>query len=240
MGKTVAICQSCYLPWKGYFDLIAGADEFILLDDVQYTRRDWRNRNLIKTRDGLRWLTVPVTVKGRFHQKIHDVVVSDRRWRRRHLAALRHAYARAPHFAATYTFLEELYDGCGFERLSRINHRFLAALCRRLDIPTRLSWSVDYCATGDRNERLLTLCRQAGATTYLSGPAARIYLDVDLFARHGISVRWMDYEGYREYPQLHAPFEHHVSIVDLLFNSGPDAVSYLRAGALVARIGATA
>jgi WbqC-like protein family len=227
LSKLVAIVQSNYLPWKGYFDLINWADEFILFDDRQYTRRDWRNRNQIKTPHGPRWLTIPVQVKGRYHQRIDETKVADPTWARRHWESLKHCYARAPFFAAYRPLFEELYLGMKEEYLSRINYRFLQAVCGLLGIRTRLTWSTAYRATDGRTERLIDLCRQAGATAYLSGPVAQAYLDEVAFRAAGLAVRYADYAGYPRYRQLYPPFDHHVSIVDLLFNEGPDAPRYL-------------
>ena len=228
-GKRVAIVQSNYVPWKGYFDLIASVDEFILYDDVQYTRRDWRNRNLIKTAQGLQWLTIPVEVKGKYHQRIRDVRVSDMGWASTHWRTLGHHYARAAHYRETKDAVEGWYAAAGtMELLSEINEQFLRAVCALLRIPTAITRSSDYALAEGRTERLLDLCRQAGAATYLSGPSAREYLDETVFRDAGITVEWMDYGGYREYPQLHPPFEHGVSVLDLLFNTGADARSYLK------------
>jgi hypothetical protein len=221
------ILQSSYVPWKGYFDLIQRADEFVLYDDVQFTRRDWRNRNRIKTRDGIRWLTIPVEVKGRYHQTIRDTRVSEAGWGARHWKTLLHAYGRAPHFDGYRDWLAALYEAPLSPWLSEINHRFLTEICQVLGIRTRLSWSSDYGATGERSERLVAICRHAGATRYLSGPSARAYLDERLFAREGIAVEYMDYSAYPEYPQLHPPFDHHVSILDLLLTLGPRAREHM-------------
>jgi hypothetical protein len=224
-GKRVAIVQSCYIPWKGYFDLINGVDEFILYDDLQYTKRDWRNRNRIKTPNGTAWLTIPVKMKGRYHQEIRDVVVSDRKWADRHWKTLCLNYARAPYFETTRSVFHDLYKECGEEtHLSRINFRFLRAVVDRLGIDTRITWSTDYGpAVEGRTERLVHLCSQAGASEYLSGPAARAYLDESLFQEQGIRVCWMDYGGYPEYDQLFSPpFIHEVSIIDLILNEGPE------------------
>jgi len=224
-GKRVAIVQSCYIPWKGYFDLINGVDEFILYDDLQYTKRDWRNRNRIKTPNGTAWLTIPVKMKGLYHQEIRDVVVSDRKWPERHWKTLCLNYSRAPYFEATRSFLHDLYKECEEEtHLSRINFRFLRALVDRLGIDTRFTWSTDYGPPVEgRTERLVHLCSQAGASEYLTGPAARAYLDESLFEKQGIRVCWMDYGGYPEYDQLFSPpFIHEVSILDLILNEGPE------------------
>jgi WbqC-like protein family len=227
MSKTVAILQSCYIPWKGYFDLIRRADEFILYDDAQYTKRDWRNRNRIKTPNGPGWLTIPVSVKGKFVQAIKDVRVSDRRWRERHWKSIQASYARAPYYRTYKPGLEDLYLGCDAESLSEINRAFITRLCTLLSIKTPLTCSMDYALPEGRTERLVALCSQAGATEYLSGPAARAYIDPELFDRASIALTFMDYTGYPEYPQVHPPFDHHVSVIDLLVHTGPEALAYM-------------
>jgi hypothetical protein len=226
--KSVAIVQSNYIPWKGYFDLIRSVDEFVLYDDQQYTRRDWRNRNRIKTAQGATWLTIPVNVKGRYHQRIDETTVSDPRWAEQHWRTIEHAYARAPCFGEVRGVLERLYDGAADERLlSDINRRFLDGLCELLGIRTPLTWSRDYAAQGTKTERLVSLCRSVGATSYLSGPTARDYIDESLFEEAGIELTFIDYRGYREYEQLYPPFEHAVSIIDLLVHTGSAAPGYL-------------
>lgn len=226
--KKVAIVQSNYIPWKGYFDLINLVDEFILFDDMQYTRRDWRNRNIIKTPAGPKWLTIPVAVKGNFFQKISDTTVSDSRWARKHWESIVHNYSRAPYFDLYREVFEPLYVGCEEQFLSRINYLFLKAICKILGISTTISRSEDYVASGRKTERLVSLCKQAGGAVYLSGPAARSYLDETLFAQEHIAVDYMEYSAYPEYRQLSPPFEHRVSIIDLIFNEGPEATKYMK------------
>jgi hypothetical protein len=228
MAKRIAVVQSSYIPWKGYFDLIASVDEFVLYDDAQFTRRDWRNRNQIKTPGGLRWLTIPVIVKGRFEQRIRETLVSDRRWPHQHWRSIQANYARAPHFHTYKTALEALFLGADVERLSAVNYRLLRGLCELLGIRTPLTWSMDYRLEEERTARLVGICRQAGATEYLTGPSARAYLDEPQFREAGITVRFADYSGYREYPQLYPPFVHQVSVIDLLVHTGPEAAQYLR------------
>ena len=225
--KRIAILQSNYLPWKGYFDLLAEVDEFVLYDDMQYTRRDWRNRNRIKTAAGLKWLSVPVMVKGRFEQTIRETRIDGTGWVQRHWRALECSYRRAPAFDATAAWLEPLYR-CRWTHLSELNRALIEAVGARLGIATRLSNSWDYALAEDRSERLAAICEQAGAQIYVSGPAARAYLDEAVFRRRGIAVEWFDYGPYREYPQLWGAFEHQVSIVDLLFNVGADAAGLAR------------
>jgi WbqC-like protein family len=227
VSKRVAIVQSSYIPWKGYFDLIRHVDEFILFDDVQFTKRDWRNRNRIKTPRGPLWLSIPVQVKGRYLQAIKDTVVSDPAWSRMHWQTIRSNYAKAPFFPQFKDALEDLFLGCDHASLSEVNYRFTAGLCRMLGIGTRLSWSMSYVVSPGKTERLVSLCRQAGATQYVSGPAARSYIDPVRFEEAGITLSFFDYAGYPEYRQLYPPFDHFVSVIDLILHTGADAPAYM-------------
>ncbi|HTX02776.1 MAG TPA: WbqC family protein [Candidatus Acidoferrales bacterium] len=229
MSKSVGIIQSNYIPWKGYFDFIASVDEFVLLDEVQYTRRDWRNRNKIKTADGLRWLTIPVDVSGKYTQSIDQTRIAEPGWAHEHLASLRHAYARAPRAKEQWGWIEGLYEtAAALPLLTSVNELFIRAITERLGIATKISRSSEYAGTPGKNERLMAICRQAGATVYLSGPAASSYIDHALWNEQGITVEFKSYQGYPEYPQLHGPFEHGVTILDLFFNLGDEAAAYFR------------
>lgn len=227
-NKSIAIVQSNYIPWKGYFDMIRSVDEFILYDDVQYTRRDWRNRNRIKSPHGTQWLTIPVEVKGKYLQKIRETRVSDRFWARSHWRTLACCYGKAPCFRQFEEPLKQFYLGETSPWLSEINRDLIQLACGFLAVSTPIRPSMDFQLTeSDPSARLLEICLQAGATEYVSGPAAQEYLDVALFERAGVNVRWMDYSGYLPYPQLHGEFEHAVSVLDLLFMMGTSALSYL-------------
>lgn len=233
LAKKIAIVQSSYIPWKGYFDMIRQVDEFILYDDVQYTKRDWRNRNLIRTPQGLRWLTIPVEVKGKFIQKIEDTKVSNHSWAEEHWKKIRYNYASAACFKQYQELLETCYSNCApLNHLSHINHRFIKLVCGILGIPTKISWSMDYKLHNlkeGKTERLVALCQKAGADFYLSGPRAKDYLVPELFQQVGIELQYMDYSGYPTYQQSFAGFEHGVSIIDLLLNQGPDSTKYMKA-----------
>lgn len=226
--KKVAIVQSNYIPWKGYFDLVNSVDEFILYDDVQFTRRDWRNRNLIKTPRGLEWMTVPVNVKGRYLQKICETRISKPDWGERHWSSLIQNYSKAPFFELYRPIFEPL-----FRRreplLSAVNFGFIKAICGILGVATRISWSMDYRPLKEgKTERLVDLCRRAEGTHYVSGPAARDYIEPALFDASGIGLSFFDYAGYSEYPQRFGKFEHGVTVLDLLFNAGPDAPRFMK------------
>jgi hypothetical protein len=226
--KRIAIIQSSYIPWKGYFDIIRSVDEFIFLDDAQYTRRDWRNRNRIKAPNGSIWLTVPVRSKGRYEQSIDETAIAEP-WADRHFSSLRMSYARAPYFKTFAPHLQVLYEqAAGETMLSRANNLLVRGICDLLGISTPISWSRDYAAEGKATDRLLSICRAAGAAHYLSGPSAQAYLDLSKFQTAGISVNFANYTGYPQYPQLHGTFEHGVSILDLLFHTGPEAMRYMK------------
>ena len=225
--KKIAILQSNYIPWKGYFDLIHSVDEFVLYDDMQYTKNDWRNRNKIKTRNGLEWITIPVRQET-LAQTIRETKVANPLWHKQHWKMLAQNYAKAAHFKEYREIFEELYLGATESWLSEINRKFLLAINALLGIKTTIRCSSEFTLAEGKSERLLELCRTLGATTYLSGPAASDYLDVALFAEAGIGVEWMDYSGYPEYTQLFPPFAHGVSIVDLIFNEGNNAINFMK------------
>jgi hypothetical protein len=228
-SKTIAIIQSNYIPWKGYFDIIALCDEFMLFDEAQYTRRDWRNRNQIKTPQGLHWLTIPVNVKGKFTQRIDETTLQSARWVDEHLKTLRFNYAKSACFGMMFPQIEALYRQVETETsLSQVNYKLLRGICDLLGIKTPIIWSTDYQSEEGRLERVLSLCVQAGATEYISGPSAKSYMVDEAFEQNGIQVTYMDYSAYPEYPQLFPPFEHGVSILDLLFNVGEDAPRYMK------------
>lgn len=226
--KKVAILQSNYIPWKGVFDLINSVDEFIICDDVQYTKKDWRNRNKIKTYDGIRWLTIPIKHSHGF-SLIKDTVVANHTWCETHWKLLHNSYAKAPYFDLYADEIKAVYDKCASENhLSNINYHFYRLINKFLGITTPLTWSMDYHSNASgKNERGIDLCHKAGATHYLSGPAAKSYIDLEVWHKNNISIEFFSYDDYPEYPQLYVPFEHKVSVLDLLFHAGPNAPQYM-------------
>lgn len=225
-ARSVAILQSNYIPWKGYFDIIHDVDLFIFHDDLQYTKDDWRNRNQIKTAGGTCWLTIPV---GRDEKRlICDVPLPEKSWAREHWRILKAAYHQAPHFARYQSFFEEIYLGIDWRTLSELNQTMITRIARELlGLRTEFDDSRRYSLTTRKQERVLELLAKTQATTYVSGPSAQSYLDPARFAEANIRLRWKDYAGYPEYPQLHPPFEHGVTILDLLFNTGPMAPHFI-------------
>lgn len=229
--KKVAILQSNYIPWKGYFDIISSVDEFIIYDEMQYTARDWRNRNKIKTPQGLKWLSIPIKSKGYLDKglKISEAEIEKPSWARSHWQTISAFYAKAPYFKEYSEFFRKLYMDSEKEfLLSHINFKFIVEICRLLNINTKISFDKDYGIIEGKTERLVDLVQKAGGDEYLSGPAAKDYIDENLFADAGIKLSWMDYSGYPEYPQLYPPFEHNVSILDLIFNCGPKSPMYMK------------
>jgi hypothetical protein len=227
--KKIAILQSNYIPWKGYFDIINMVDEFILYDDMQYTRRDWRNRNKIVTPNGLLWLTIPIDNKGKYYQKIREAKVWDHTWVDSHWKSIHYNYAKAPYFEKYAGQIQKVYESCRSEDyLSNINYAFITEICKILGINTKITWSSDYQLVEGKTERLVGLVKDAGGQYYLSGPAAKDYIVEDLFYEAGIELAWMDYSGYPKYMQLSDSFEHGVSVLDLIFNEGSNARLYMK------------
>jgi len=200
--RSIAIVQSNYIPWRGYFDLIRAVDEFVILDSVQFTKNDWRNRNRIAAPDGARWLTIPIRTAGRLGQRIADAEIADAGWARRHWRSLEQNYHHAPGFRRQASLWRRLYEAAAYEtRLSRINRLFLDGLCGCLGITTRIVSSEIYPDHPDRVARLIGICRAAGATRYVSGPRAQCYLDPCRFAAAGVEVRFFEYAARAE-PRL--------------------------------------
>lgn len=224
---VVAVLQSNYLPWKGYFDLIHDVDLFIFYDDVQFTKNDWRNRNRVHTASGELWLTVPVGQS--IDRRICDVEIANtRHWQEKHWRTISQIYGKSPFFKRYSGFFEELYRGRVWRNLSEINQYIVKHIAiEYLGITTKFDDSRNYKIEGKKQDRLLNLLQQTGATRYISGPAARDYIDESRFNENKIGLSYKDYAGYPEYRQFYPPFDHHVSIIDLLFLLGPDAPHYI-------------
>ncbi|HEX6861214.1 MAG TPA: WbqC family protein [Thermoanaerobaculia bacterium] len=226
MSKRVAVLQSNYIPWKGYFDILHDVDLFIFHDDLQYTKQDWRNRNRIKTPQGLEWLTIPVGASE--DRLICEVEIKDRSWAAAHWRQIRQHYGQAPYFAAYRDFLEHVYLGSAWDNLSELNQFLIRAIARDfLGIGAEIRDSREYDPAGRKQDRLLDLLRKCGATAYVSGPAARGYIQPESFAEAGIELIWKDYSGYPEYPQPYPPFAHAVTVLDLLLQVGPAAPGHI-------------
>jgi WbqC-like protein len=227
--KKILITQSNYIPWKGYFDAINQVDEVVLYDEVQFTKRDWRNRNIIKTPQGISWLTIPVEVKGKYFQKISETKSSDKRWNEKHWKTLKSNYTKSPCYLELGDFTAYLYAGATMGYLSEINYWFLTEISKWLGIRTKFVFSNQFNLNDENpTQRLVSICKEAGASHYYTGPAAKAYLEEDRFAKENIQLIYLNYEGYQEYPQLHPPYIHGVTILDLLFNTGRDFSRYMK------------
>jgi hypothetical protein len=222
------VTQSNYIPWKGYFDNMSLSDVFVTYDSVQFTKRDWRNRNQIKTPNGLAWLTIPVQVKGKFEQSVRETRVSDLDWSRKHLDSLRTNYRQAAGYSEMKDWLEALYRNCNSEWLSEINRYFLNEIASFLQIDIEFHSDTEFMISGDRTERLVSICKSLSATEYLTGPAAKNYMDEGKFLSEGIKINYSEYDGYPAYDQIHGEFTHQVSILDLILNTGSKAPNYLK------------
>jgi hypothetical protein len=224
---VIAVLQSNYIPWRGYFDIIHDADLFIFYDEVQYTTNDWRNRNIIYTYDGPKWITIPC---GRgITRRINEVTLSSNNdWQAQHFRKICEAYAKTPYFQKYKSFFEHIYLERKWDYLSDVNQFLIKSFAKDyLKIDTEFNCSTEYHSEGARDEKLLSLLLSAKCTNYLSGPAAKDYLDEGKFNKHGIKVYWKDYTGYPDYPQTRQPFEGKVSIIDLLVNMGDDSPYYI-------------
>jgi len=223
--KRVAILQSSYIPWKGFFDIIHDVDTFVFFDDVQYTTRDWRSRNRVMSNGSPIWLSIPAGSNTK--RLINEVRLADHSWQQKHWTTIRHAYAKSPFLKDYAAQLESVYLGRNWESLSEFNQHMTRVLCELLGINVTLVDAAPLAAQGAKTERLVDVCRKVGATYYLSGPAARAYIEPELFEQAGIELAYKDYSGYPEYPQSSDTFEHGVSVLDLLFNVGPSAPDYI-------------
>lgn len=221
----VAVLQSNYLPWKGYFDLIKQVDKVIFYDDVQFTKNDWRNRNKIKTTIGTEWLTVPV---GKSIQRlICEVKIFDPKWQEKHVTAIVENYESARYFHVLKPLIEEILVNNIWESLSDLNQFSIKLIANFLHCNTVFDDSRNYQLNGKSEERLLELLAKVNASEYFSGPAGKNYLKVENFESKGIQLRFADYSAYKEYEQLHTPFIHEVSVIDLIANTGLAAPTYI-------------
>ena len=233
---VLAAVQPVYLPWLGYFEQIAIADRFLLVDDVKYSRHDWRNRNRIYTADGPMWLTVPVE-----HQEsafIQDVkIVHTLPWQHKHLRAIEYAYRRCPHFQPLFDDLARLLEST-HSGMAGLNEQLIRMLCRYLKIDTPISLTSEiprHADASDKNGRIVELCAYYDADILYVGPKAAAYLDVERLRRHGTDVVFQDYI-HPTYGQRFSPFVSHLSVIDLIFNTGDDAPAILRSSPLPAAL----
>jgi hypothetical protein len=221
--KRIAIMQPGYLPWLGFFELMANCDLFIFLDDVQYTKRDWRNRNRIRTNNGWQWLSVPVFNKNKREQLIKDVQINNQEhWQKQHLGALKINYNKSKFFGFIFPELEDIYAK-GTDKLLDLNLALTGLLAKKLSIQTPCLFSSEFKIKSTRTQRVLEICRLLKADELYDSMAAADFLDLALFEQENIKVKFQNYI-HPVYNQVYKPFIPYMSALDLLFNYGKDAL----------------
>jgi hypothetical protein len=230
-ARTCVVLQPGYLPWLGFFEQMHRADVFVYLDDVQFDKHGWRNRNRIKGPGGPQWLTVPVRLHGLHQPTIREVCIDDAKggWARKHMQALQTNYGRCPHFDWMQADLEGLLLQ-GWTSIADLDIALTSLLCAKLGLSRSILRTSSMNLPADRCARLIDICRAVGCNRYYSGAAARDYLDVGGFAEAGIEVAFQDYH-HPTYPQRYGDFVSHLSVVDLMYNVGPASLAVILAGA---------
>ncbi|MBI4690948.1 MAG: WbqC family protein [Nitrospirae bacterium] len=223
----IAILQPGYLPWLGFFEQMYRSDVFVIYDDVQYDKEGWRNRNRIKTADGVQWLTVPVYVKFEESPLITEIKIDNKaNWRKKHFFSIRQNYSKAPFYKKYINIFEDAYSR-EWEYLVDIDMHFILKLAGCLGMgDKKIVRSSALNVTGDRIERLIKMCKFFKADTFYEGSAGRNYMDVAYFAENGIRIEFQDYK-HPVYEQLHGDFVPYLSVIDLLLNNGEESLSIL-------------
>lgn len=226
--KSVAMLQSNYIPWKGVFDLINKVDIFVFYDDVQFTKKDWRSRNRIPTANGDIWLTVPILSKGKRDQLICETAIdTTENWQKKHYKTLTLNYAKAPYIGEFTALLDDIYNTRIWKNLSEMNQYITKCICDILGINTEFYSSEQFAAMGSKDgTKVIKICKELGCDHFLNGPASKAFIDENKFKDAGITLEYMEY-SYRQYPQLYKPFNHYVSVLDLLFMTGSNAPEYI-------------
>lgn len=225
--KKIAILQSNYLPWKGVFDMMHQADTFVFLEDVQYTEQDWRNRNKILTKQGTNWIIVPIRNSNKFGQLIYEAEIDNRSyWQRKHYNSFQMNYGKAPYFKEYSWIIDDIFNKDKWTNLSELNIYSTQLIAKVLGIKTEFITSTSLDVKGIKDDRVIEICKKLNATHYLSGPAAKDYIIPEKFKKEGIELEYIKYE-YPRYKQMHEPFNHYVTSLDLIFNVGHDAPYYI-------------
>jgi len=223
----LAILQPSYLPWLGFFDQMHRSDQFVIYDDVQFTRRDWRNRNRIRVREGSAWLTVPVIQKNKYEQSLLETKIDNTTlWKRKHLEAIRCHYSKTPYFELYFPWCEQIYSN-DWKFLLDLSLETIHYLKGQLKIDTPLVRSSELETPGNKTERLIAICKQLGATHYLSGDSARKYISSREFSEQSIDLEYQVYQ-HPQYAQRYEGFVPFLSTIDLLFNCGDKSLDILK------------
>ena len=226
-SMRVTILQPSYLPWLGFFEQMHRSDQFVLYDDVQFTRRDWRNRNRIRVQEGSVWLTVPVIQKNKYEQSLLETKIDNSTsWKRKHLQSIRCHYSKTPFFDLYFPWCEKIFNR-EWDFLLDLSLETIQYLKGELKINTPLLRSSELGESGNKSERLISICKQLGATQYLSGESAKNYISEKDFSDQGIGLEYQNYQ-HPEYPQRYEGFVPFLSTIDLLFNCGEKSMEFLK------------
>jgi hypothetical protein len=224
----LVILQPGYLPWLGFFDQMYQSDIFLIYDDVQYDKHGWRNRNRIKTAQGVQWLTLPVLTKGQSKPLIKEVLVNNQTdWRKAHLKTIEQSYSRAPYFNDYFGLFEEIYTK-EWKYLIDIDMAFIYALIEKLGLTKEIKFSSSLGIPGKGTQRLIDICSYFKISDYLTGDAAEDYLDESQFSQINVQLHYHHYQ-HPVYNQLHGEFVPYLSVIDLLFNQGKESLGILTA-----------
>lgn len=225
----LVVMQPSYLPWVGYFDLFLQADLFLVYDNVQFDKNGWRNRNRIKTHQGVRWLTVPVLTSGMNKPSNREIKISNvEPWRRKHLKSISLAYQKAPYYDRIYPLVEKILSR-SWDFLIDVNMEFIRRICEFLGIQTPIQFASELKLEwpDDKNDRLIAICKYFGADEFYEAEGGRGYIESDRFEKAGIRLTFQSFL-HPVYPQLYGPFVSHLSVIDLLFNCGEGSIDFLR------------
>lgn len=222
----IGILQPGYLPWLGFFEQLYRSDIFVIYDDVQYDKNGWRNRNRIKTPNGIQWLTVPVLLKGDSKSLIRDVKINNQeRWRKKHCQSIKTNYSKSKFYNHYFYLFEKVYSK-EWNFLIDLDMELIYVLCDLLGLKRKIVYSSDLGVQGDKNERLIKICKKFGASIFYEGYAGKDYIDKKVFIESGIEVKFQDYR-HPEYNQLYGDFVPYLSVIDLLFNEGDSSLKIL-------------
>ncbi|MBN1383316.1 MAG: WbqC family protein [Elusimicrobia bacterium] len=224
---VISVHQPQYLPWLGYLHKISKSDAFVYLDNVQYKKREFQNRNRIRTKEGWIWLTVPVITKGKYHQKIFEVGIdNDDLWCNSHWESIKLNYSKAEHFSEHRDFFENIYSN-KWEKLIDLNIKIIGYLLKVFEIKTPVYYESKLGTTETSTDRIIQICKKLNADEYLSGRGGKDYMEENKFEESGIKLIWQEFK-HPEYKQVYDGFQPYMSAVDLLFNHGPESIGILK------------
>lgn len=221
--------QPVYIPWLGLFHKIALAEEYCIFDIAQYQKKDFNNRNKIKTQNGPLWLTVPVESKNHFEKSLKDIKIINNGWNRKHFKSIDLAYRKAPFYSLYIDEIEDLLINRQYDFLVDLNRVVLDFCLKALSLSPPIWTASDFQFRGVKSDLVLDMCRHLGASEYVFGKLGEDYANVQDFTSCGVKPFFQQYQ-HPEYPQLHGQFEPYMSVIDLLFNVGPESLAVIMSG----------